>query len=712
MAKASVRIGDTGQPTEIVRTGEARGAAEAGVELQGSAGEQFAFGLLDAAVESMGGQRRDGQHEMVRQVVRSIQTGDHLLVQAGTGTGKSLAYLIPLIAHALQSNKPSLVSTATLALQAQIVSRDLPRLLESISGMLPRPVKVALVKGRSNYVCRHKLQGGFPSEEPSEGQLFALGEDTSVVHPAGASSGPGSQLGREVVRLRDWAEETETGDRDELTPGVSDRAWRQVSVTSMECLGAQKCPLALECFSELAKVRGAEADLIVTNHAMLAISAFEGLAVLPEYDVVVVDEAHELQDRVTGAVSGQLSVQMIHVAASSARKNTGISAEALNSAATYLEAAIDGLPSGLLASGLNEAQLMALDQVRDACRTALSDSKADSGNAADGGRQMARSRITLILELAERLLVARAAGEVVWISRPSGFTPQQGYSPPDESAPALINIAPLSVADKLREGLFAEHTVVLTSATLAIGAAFDPAAAGLGLLGPGAPSWNGADVGSPFNYAKQGMLYVAAHLAKPERGTSAEQLDELEALICASGGGALCLFSSRRAAEDAADALRPRLAVDVLCQGESSMAALVKQFAAEPDTCLFGTMSLWQGVDVQGASCRLVVIDRIPFPRPDDPLMTARSRAIAKAGGNGFMSVSATHAAIRLAQGAGRLIRSSTDRGVVAVLDSRLATARYGGFLRAALPPFWPTTDRALVMSALERLRHEKETAQ
>nr|WP_324290631.1 ATP-dependent DNA helicase [Arthrobacter sp. H14-L1] len=669
------------------------------------------MGLLDAAVESMGGQRRDGQDEMVRQVVRSIQTGDHLLVQAGTGTGKSLAYLIPLIAHALQSNKPSLVSTATLALQAQIVSRDLPRLLASIAGMLPRPVKVALVKGRSNYVCRHKLQGGFPSEEPSEGQLFALGEDTSVVHPAGVSSGPGSQLGREVVRLRDWAEETETGDRDELTPGVSDRAWRQVSVTSMECLGAQKCPLALECFSELAKARGAEADVIVTNHAMLAISAFEGLAVLPEYDVVVVDEAHELLDRVTGAVSGQLSVQMIHVAASSARKNTGISAEALNSAATYLEAAIEGAPSGLLVSGLNEAQLTALDQARDACRAALSDSKADSGTAADGGRQMARSRITLILELAERLLVAREAGEVVWISRPSGFTPQQGYSPPDESAPALINIAPLSVAGRLRDGLFADHTVVLTSATLAIGAAFDPAAAGLGLLGPGAPSWTGADVGSPFDYPKQGMLYVAAHLAKPERGTSAEQLDELEALILASGGGALCLFSSRRAAEDAAEALRPRLDVDVLCQGESSMAALVKQFAAEPDTCLFGTMSLWQGVDVQGASCRLVVIDRIPFPRPDDPLMTARSRAVAKAGGNGFMSVSATHAAIRLAQGAGRLIRSSTDRGVVAVLDSRLATARYGGFLRAALPPFWPTTDRALVMSALQRLRPDKESA-
>ena len=673
-------------------------------EVAADAGEAFALQLLDTAVQAMGGARRDGQHEMVRQVVKAIETGDHLLVQAGTGTGKSLAYLIPLIAHALDSDKPSLVSTATLALQAQIVSRDLPRLLDAINPLLERPVKVALVKGRSNYVCRHKVGGGFPSEEPSEGQLFSLGEDTTVVHLPGAAQGPSSALGREVVRLREWAEETETGDRDELTPGVSDRAWRQVSVTSMECLGAQKCPVAEECFSELAKQRGAEADIIVTNHAMLAISAFEGLAILPEYDVVVVDEAHELQDRVTGAVSGQLSVQMVHAAASSARKHTAISVEALNTAAANLERAIDGVPSGLLPSGLNEEQATALDQLRDACRTALSDSKGDSGTTADGGRQIARSRLLLVLELCERLLASREVNEVVWISRQSSFSPQQGYSAPDESSPALINVAPLSVAGKLREGLFADHTVVLTSATLAIGAAFEPAAGGLGLLGQGAPSWTGADVGSPFDYPKQGMLYVAAHLPKPERGTSTEQLDELEALIRASGGGALCLFSSRRAAEEAADALRLRLDVEILCQGESSMAGLVKQFAAEPDTCLFGTMSLWQGVDVQGNSCRLVVIDRIPFPRPDDPLMTARSRAVAKAGGNGFMSVSATHAAVRLAQGAGRLIRSSADRGVVAVLDSRLATARYGGFLRAALPPFWPTTDRALVLSALARL--------
>lgn len=665
---------------------------------------QQALDLLDSAVEAMGGQRRDGQHEMVSRVVHAIEKNEHLLVQAGTGTGKSLAYLIPLIVNSLTSDKPAVVATATLALQAQIVGRDVPRLLKALEPYLPRAIDVALVKGRSNYVCKHKLVGGFPEEDSSEGALFALGEDSAVVHLPGAKTGPSSPLGREVVRLREWAQETDTGDRDELVPGVTDKAWRQVSVTSMECLGAQKCPLAQECFSELARAKGAEADVIVTNHAMLAISAFEGIAVLPDYDLVVVDEAHELQDRVTGAVTGQLSVSMIQAAASSTRKHTGVPVEALHSAAAAFDIAFAGAASGLLPNGLNEEQSFAVELLRDSVRVALSDSKPEGSASADSGRSIARARLSLIFDLSERLLNAKDAREVIWTSRPGTFVPGQGYQKADDAEPATVNIAPLSVAGKLREGLFADRTVVLTSATLAIGESFQATAGGLGLLGPSAPAWTGADVGSPFDYPKQGMLYVAAHLAKPGFGNSPEQLAELEALIRAAGGGTLALFSSRRAAEDAAQILRKKLPQKILCQGDSSMAALIKEFADEPDSCLFGTMSLWQGVDVQGASCRLVVIDRIPFPRPDDPLVTARARAVAQSGGDGFIAISATHAAIRLAQGVGRLIRSSEDRGVVAVLDSRLATASYGGFLRAALPPFWSTKDRKVALSALKRL--------
>ncbi|WP_285726408.1 ATP-dependent DNA helicase [Psychromicrobium xiongbiense] len=673
---------------------------------QEDSGTELALELLSRVVDQMGGQQRPGQQEMIRQVSAAIESDTHLLVQAGTGTGKSLGYLIPLVVHALESERPSIVATATLALQSQIVSRDLPKLLAALEPVLPRAIDVALIKGRSNYVCKHKVSGGFPTDEAEDGQLFALGEDASMVLPG---AGPATSLGKEVVRLREWAEETETGDRDELMPGVSDRAWRQVSVTARECLGFQKCPLASECFSERARARGAEADVVVTNHALLAINTFGDAAVLPESDVVVVDEAHELVDRVTGAVSAQLSAAMVTAAAAAARRHTAISVDALHSAAEALEAALSGPPAGWMPDGVNAEQGSALTLVRDAARVALSDSKGDAGQPAAGGRQQARARLQEVLDVSERILLAGQSrdgqsDDVLWLARAGVFNPQQGYAAAADSEPGMLHVAPLSVAMTLRESLFGNHTVVLTSATLAIGSAFQPTAGALGLLGAGAPSWNGVDVGSPFDYPRQGMLYVAAHLDKPGRGNSPEQLDELQALIQASGGGALCLFSSRKAAEEAADAMRKRTDLNILCQGESSMGALIRQFEAEPDTCLFGTMSLWQGVDVQGTSCRLVTIDRIPFPRPDDPLMTARTREVARNGGNGFMSVSATHAAIRLAQGAGRLIRSSQDRGVVAVLDSRLATARYGGFLRSALPPFWATTDKALVLGALKRL--------
>ncbi|GAA4360645.1 ATP-dependent DNA helicase [Paeniglutamicibacter cryotolerans] len=656
--------------------------------------------LLDTAVAAMGGQSRPGQHEMTRQVVQSLESGKHLLVQAGTGTGKSMAYLIPALAHALESEKPVIISTATLALQAQIVGRDVPRLLETLKNELPRPMKVSLVKGRANYVCKYKLGGGYPDED--EGALFSLTDEAPMRLPGG--DGPGSALGQEIVRVREWAEYTDSGDRDDLTPGVSDRAWRQVSVSAMDCLGAQKCPMAAECFSELARAQAADADVVITNHAMLAVSAFEGLAVLPDFDTVIIDEAHELQDRVTSSVTRPLSVSLVQTAASAARKNCAVAVEPLNQAAKALARSLEGVPTGLLPQGLNEEQSAAIQQVGEAARVALSDSKPEPNNAVDGGRQMARSQLTYLVEQASRLLEAQDAREVVWASRPGQFTPGQGYVQPDETTQPTLNVAPLSVAGRLREGLFDGRTVVLTSATLAIGSAFEPVAGALGLLGESAPEWSGIDVGSPFNYAQQGMLYVAGHLPKPGRQMAPELLDEIEDLIRASGGGALALFTSRRAAEEAAEALRPRLEYDILCQGDSSMKSLVDQFSAERDTCLFGTMTLWQGVDVPGPSCRLVIIDKIPFPRPDDPLSSARSRDIARHGGNGFMAVAATFAAVRLAQGAGRLIRAMDDRGVVAVLDPRLATERYGSFLRSSLPPMWKTQDKATVLGALKRL--------
>jgi ATP-dependent DNA helicase DinG len=262
----------------------------------------------------------------------------------------------------------------------------------------------------------------------------------------------------------------------------------------------------------------------------------------------------------------------------------------------------------------------------------------------------------------------------------------------------------------VRDRVFADRTCVLTSATLELGGSLDAVAGTIGLRGEGSPAWRGIDVGSPFDYQRQAIVYVARDLPAPTRdGTSPKALDEIEALVRAAGGRTLGLFSSMRAAQSAAEQLRARFSSDgtriaILCQGEDQISTLVRDFAREPSTCLFGTLTLWQGVDVPGSSCQLVVIDRIPFPRPDDPLASARSEAIARMGGNGFMAVSATHAALRLAQGSGRLVRRAEDRGVVAILDSRMVTARYAGFLQRSLPPFWPTTDRELVLAALARL--------
>ena len=656
-----------------------------GQELETLPGAKDALTLLDEAVAATGGQNRAGQRTMVAHVAQALELQRHLLVQAGTGTGKSLGYLVPALARVGESDQPIVVATATLALQAQIVNRDIPRLLQALE---PRPesqAQVALLKGRNNYLCLHKLEGGYPEDEPDA--LFDMPSLTS-------------RVGEEVVRLREWADRTETGDRDELKPGVSDRAWAQVSVSAAECLG-RRCPLVEECFSEMARSRAAEADIVITNHALLAINAFEGMKVLPEHETVIIDEAHELVDRVTGAVSGSLTVAMVRRAARSVKKHSKADSGALEMAAGTLETAFEGLAEGLL-KGLDGRLLTAISAVNDAARTALSDTKPD-GQDVDAGLQMARSRVSEVHDMSSRILEASGEQDVLWISRQGGWENGR-YVAASDTDPATLNIAPLSVGLQLRDGLFADRTVILTSATLTVGDSFDVAAAALGLQGEGAPRWTSIDVGSPFDYRKQGIMYVAGDLKPPGFGVHEGQLERLRELCEASEGGALGLFSSKRAAERAAEYMREHSDLNILLQGESSLKALVEEFSEDVDSCLFGTMSLWQGVDVPGDSCRLVVMDRIPFPRPDDPIAQARTEAVNRHRGNGFMAVSAHHAAIRMAQGAGRLIRSVSDRGVVAVLDSRVATKRYGGFLMKAMPPMWSTQNKAAVIGALARL--------
>lgn len=629
--------------------------------------------LLHAAVTAVGGVERPGQVTMAEAVAEVIDDNSHLLVQAGTGTGKSLGYLVPALAH----GERVVVATATLALQRQLVERDLPRTVDALSPLLGRRPEYAMLKGRSNYLCLHRLNEGVPQEE--EDGLFDQFE----------AAAPTSKLGQDLLRMRDWADETETGDRDNLTPGVSDRAWAQISVSSRECLGATKCAYGAECFAEMARERAKLADVVITNHALLAIDAIEGAPVVPQHEVLIVDEAHELVSRVTGVATGELTPGQVNRAVRRAAKLVNEkAADSLQTAAETFERLMELALPGRLET-IPEDLGYALMALRDAARTVISAMGATRDKSVqdeDAVRKQALASVESIHSVAERIANG-SEWDVVWYERHDRFG-------------ASLRVAPLSVSGLLREKLFSERSVVLTSATLKLGGDFNGVGASLGLApegteGEDVPQWKGIDVGSPFDYPKQGILYVARHLSPPGReGSRGDMMDELAELVEAAGGRTLGLFSSMRAAQAAAEELRGRLDTPILLQGEETLGELIKAFAADPATCLFGTLSLWQGVDVPGPSSQLVVMDRIPFPRPDDPLMSARQKAVEQAGGNGFMAVAATHAALLMAQGAGRLVRASGDRGVVAVLDPRLANARYGSYLRASMPDFWYTTDR------------------
>lgn len=676
--------------------------------------------MLAAAVAGIGGAERPGQVTMAHAVARAISEGEHLAVQAGTGTGKSLAYLVPAVRHAVGASASVVVSTATIALQRQLIDRDLPRLAAALRPLLGREPAFAILKGRGNYVCQLKTRGGFP-DDPEQ----ALFEPDAV-----------SATGRQVRRLHEWAGETKTGDRDELVPGVSDLAWRQVSISARECLGQQRCPFGHQCFAEEAKDLAGRADVVVTNHALLAIDALGDYDVLPEHDVVIIDEAHELVDRVTSVASGELSAPGVAAAVRRCGKMAGEKElTRLREAGQDAERALADLPAGRL-DALPEAVAAALASVRDAaggCAAELRNGGKTAGEE-EADRVAARRAALAALEeahdVAERMLAAFQADiadrpDVVWMDRPEVDEPGR---------PPTLRVAPLQVGGLLAGRLFGRRTVVLTSATLALGGSFEPLARQWGLAGPAergsvaaveataagtvdesdearhSLAWTGLDVGSPFDHRRSGILYVARHLPAPGRtGLAEEVLAELAELIAAAGGRTLGLFSSMRAARQAAEELRERISFPILCQGDDQTAQLVSEFAADEATCLFGTLSLWQGVDVPGPSLQLVTIDRIPFPRPDDPLASARQRAVAARGGNGFMSVAAAQAALLLAQGSGRLLRTMTDRGIVAVLDPRLSTARYSDFLRATLPPFWNTTDPEIARAALRRLAAARE---
>ncbi|SDL57864.1 ATP-dependent DNA helicase [Tessaracoccus oleiagri] len=640
--------------------------------------------ILAAAVGSLGGEARPGQEAMADAIESSLESGEHLLVQAGTGTGKSLGYLVPAMARALDKGERIVVATATLALQAQLATKDIPTALAAVEEVTGRAPKAAVLKGRTNYACLHRARGGVDPE-----QAALLGSEALAA--TARSADETTQLGAEVLALREWVEEeVERGglaDRDDA-PAHTARAWGQVSIPTRECLGSS-CRFFAECRVELSREAARQADIVVTNHALLAINAMHGGTALPEHDAVIIDEAHELVSRITNAATDELTPSLIDRTARRVLDwvNDDLGADFLDTADQFREALAESEVGRV--DNSSAPIVYAAATVRDVARKVVS---SLGSNKDDAERTQAAGAVREVFDIADRIAQLVDA-DVVWVSE-------------SELMGRAAHVAPLNVAGLLRNQVFAETTTILTSATLSLGGNFDAVARSVGLL-PSELPWKGIDVGSPFDYRSQGIMYLARGLPRPSReGMSQEVRDQIAELVWAAGGRTLGLFASRRSAEQAAEHVRKALpGSTILCQGDAQLPELTRRFIEDPGTSLFGTLSLWQGVDVPGDTCQLVIIEKIPFPRPDDPLMQARAKAVDDAGGNGFMSVSATHAALLLAQGAGRLIRRHSDRGVVAVLDTRLSTARYGSFLRASMPDFWVTHDVDVAAEALRRLR-------
>jgi ATP-dependent DNA helicase DinG len=649
---------------------------------------------LDAAVTAIGGAPREGQIEMAEAVANALTDRHHLMVQAGTGTGKSLAYIIPPLVH----GRKVLVATATLALQRQLVERDLPAVVPALEKVLGREITYAIYKGVGNYICLQKMN----SEEPDADGEIMLGV---------------SSLEKDAKRLHEWARKPGvSGDRDDA-PEVDRRVWAANSVSGRECVGADKCAFGPQCFAANAKGKAQTADVVVTNHTLLAIEIVDSHPILPERDAVVLDEAHEFMDRATQAVTEELTSARVLRASAMARKfMPGKLADAFHKAANdFHESMVDygeSIRGDFAAQGRLEEIPQSLEspirKVRESAQAITQFMSADD-------------EIIDTDVLAER---ARVKGAVSEISTTAATLLKlgDGFVLWFEPTFSTLYLAPLSVSDILRENLLTQTPVIATSATLTVGNSFNALAKSIGFLvgddlnsdaksGEVDPAnVQMLDVGSPFDFANQGVLYMPKHLPEPGRdGPSIEVLTELGELIDAAGGRTLALFSSWRGVEAADVHLRKVLAeltIKIFTQKRGdSVGPLVEKFAKDETSILLGTMSLWQGVDVPGNSCILVAIDRIPFPRPDEPVMSARAAQADAAGGSGFMQVSLPRAALLLAQGTGRLIRSVGDRGVVAILDSRIVTKRYGSVLLNSMPPLWRTSDKEVVIDSLSRLR-------
>jgi ATP-dependent DNA helicase DinG len=632
--------------------------------IPGQAGNVVAVPIDEVMAQLVGalpaGETRAGQLEMATAVAQAVTAETHLVVQAGTGTGKTLAYLAPI----LLSGARSVVVTATKALQEQLVGHDLPFLHDHLGV----PFTAALLKGRSNYLCRAALADAVGGT--SQGSLDGVAVER--------------QLDRaRVAEVVAWSAETQTGDRADLPVAVSDAEWSRLSVGVGECPGASRCSYGDVCFAEDARAAAAAADVVVVNMHLYGLHLASGATVLPDHEVCVVDEAHGFEDVAADTLGCEMGpgrldnfarvLRGLFTADHPAVTEVLAAGSRLGSVLDRLDGRVDPAEGDLAIALLGCGEAVA------------SASSAARGLEATGDAATRKERV---LQLAGHI-----GGDLVVIAQLN--EDQVAWVEPG-SFPRL-RVAPVDVGATLAERLLQGPTVVFTSATLAVGGSFQPFAHRVGLDRGGRP-WESLDVGSPFDYDEQALLYCAAHLPDPRaKDYEPAMLDELERLIRAAGGRTLALFTSRRAMRVAADRLSGLLPWDVLVQDDLPRPILHRRFLDDETSVVLATMGFWQGFDAPGRTCSLVVIDRLPFARPDDPLAEARRAAATRARQNAFQAVDLPAAAVLLAQGSGRLVRTARDRGVVAVLDRRLASAAYRWTLVRSLPPMRRTKDFAEV---------------
>jgi ATP-dependent DNA helicase DinG len=620
-----------------------------------------ALDLLEEIANDLpgGGEVREGQRAMVRSVAEGLSRREHRIIEAGTGVGKSLAYLVP----AAMSRQRVVIATATKNLQDQLATKDAPTVSTHTKS------KVAVLKGRNNYLCRnraHALRGGQMSFD-----------DGSEV-PRGVAD--------QMRRILAWSNETASGDRDELPFEVDARAWRGLSVTPQECLGRSQCPQGQACFAELAKDRAAESQLLIVNTHLYAAHLASGSMLLPAHEFVVFDEAHEILNIFATLLGTSLNASRLRALANVARSTLGTefadSALELLNCADRLATTLQDQYDAEQFTGFGEDVLGEFTQATGLVTRIVEALRAVETNGSDAEARKIRALGPAIHLANDMDRVSRVRdGELLFLAK--------------RDREVDIEVSLVDVAPRLAEDLWGNVTAVLTSATIP-----DTLAKDLGLEGVAIEH-----VDSPFDYQANSLLYVPQDFpSRNDNGAEEAIIEELIELIGAAGGRTLALFTNRAVMNRVAEVVETRVDTPILVQGTLSRQRIIEQFRDSAEASLFAVTSFWQGIDVPGHSLSLVTIDRLPFAVPNDPLAEARRSRSERP----FYEVDLPRASMLLAQGVGRLIRTKTDRGVVAVLDTRLAESNYRSSLFRKLPPMKRTRDKSLVHAFLRELREDQ----